>query len=256
MSSYDYIVQHSRSHVKCNLCNVFLTSNDQNIETHVEGRTHSAHYYLTRLKIQNNIVVYECEDHDKLRCVICDEYFSYSDDIDSVTEHIESYEHEHAMGEIDQAISGQYLNLPVVGSRPVHCTICDCKVGFTLNCITEHTEGFRHRRALADQLRKDNGIFKYANNDDDLWCKICNVVIDNDLDSILDHVNNDADHESILEELENVVEDEDISLEKFLSELNEDKAYCKTCEVYVPCNVHNLTEHIEGCRHSRLREEE
>lgn len=234
--------------MKCTLCQVFIPNHERVIETHVDGGPHS-NRYLKRLQTQNNIVVNEYEDCDQVVCVICDQYFSNSNDISSVQQHIATDQHKRSMEEVQDAIEGHFMDLPVDGSRQVHCTICKSKVGFTLSCIEEHTDGGRHRKALAVAVQKYNGIFEYEITDEELWCKICDISIDNDVDSILDHVDNDADHIAKCEELENLVEDEEISIEKYLSDVGTHSAHCKRCDVDVPCNVYNLKQHIEGTRH-------
>lgn len=240
----DIVTTQSRGRVQCTLCNVLVSDNDRCIETHIDGERHRG-WYLTRLMIRNNIRASTDDDDDEVFCVICEE--SISNDLETVQYHLEnSASHE----EIRNLIVGEFLKLPVNNTdKPslVRCTICLCYIGFSYYDIETHIDGRKHRLARAIAVKPLNGIFSVTNDDDKLWCKVCDEYIDNCVGDILDHVDEDETHQINFDE---ITFDDDICIEDYLTNVHQDKAFCKECNVWVPCNEYNLREHVEGNRHN------
>lgn len=245
MAYHTDIMIDSSGKTKCGLCEIFIQDNDIFIEDHLNDTEHS-NLYMQRLMIQNNIVV----NGNKVSCYLCKQVFNVSE----VLHHIDSPDHKGQLGSVKKIIEkdGGLLVLPEniskIGSS-VNCLICNRLVNFNHEAIKSHTESARHRRARAIAVQPLNAIFSVKDNDEDLWCKLCQVYFQNYIEVILEHVDEDPGHLNFFRKIQLLIKDQNINIEKFLHDPKEDKALCKQCGIEVPCNIDNLDRHISGKQH-------
>lgn len=229
---------------KCGLCEISICDDDISIEEHLNDIEHS-NMYMQRLMIQNNVVV----NGKKISCHLCNQVC----DVSEILNHIDGSHHKNKIGSVKKLIEkdGGLLVLPdetKIGSS-VNCMACDRWVDFNHEAVKSHIDSARHRRARALAVQPINAIFSVEDNNEDLWCKICQVYFENYIEVIFEHVDEDPVHIKNLKKINMLIKDQNISIEKFLNEPKEDKALCKQCGIEVPCNIDNLASHIRGKQH-------
>ncbi|CAH0591600.1 unnamed protein product [Chrysodeixis includens] len=231
---------------KCGLCKIFISDSNVEIERHLNDKNH-VKMNMQRLMVQNNIVAH----NRQVICGLCDQIFDQS----SIINHINSSRHQDMKASVEELIKndGGLLLLPEnitnLGSK-VNCLACDCFIDFEFASIKSHIGSAKHRRARAMAVQPMNAIFSVEDSNDDLWCKICQVYFENYIEIIFEHVDEDPVHRKKLGKLLMLINGQNISIEKFLYDPREDKAYCKKCDIEVPCNVDNLERHIKGKKHN------
>ena len=239
----DIIVDESGK-TKCGLCKIFIHDDDISIEEHLNDTEHS-NIYMQRLMIQNNIVL----NGKKISCHLCNKV----SDVSEVLNHIDSSNHKDKMSSVKKLIAkdGGLLVLPedITTDSSVNCLACDRWVDFNQDAIKSHINSAKHRRARAMAVQPLNAIFSVEDNNEDLWCKICQVYFENYIEIIFEHVDEDPVHLKNIKKIHLLIKDQNISIEKFLYEPREDKALCKQCGIEVPCNIDNLDRHIRGKQH-------
>lgn len=242
MAYYEDIIIDDDGKTMCNLCEICILD-DEAIESHLNCKNHND-LYIQRLMIQNNVIVRENKGH----CLICKE------NLKDLLGHIQSFQHQGLMLQINAILEkdGGFLELPcnIRESRlNVYCTICDGYIDFSLNKLEEHIHTSKHRRARAMAVQPYNGIFSVEGSNDDLWCKICQVYFENYIEIILEHVDEDKEHNTRLTKILGLIEGQNITIDKYLTNVTEDKAMCHKCNTEVSCNADNLERHIKGKRH-------
>ncbi|CAH2240369.1 jg17364 [Pararge aegeria aegeria] len=117
--------------------------------------------------------------------------------------------------------------------------------------IQGHINGPRHGRARSMGVQPYNSIFSVEGSDDVLWCKICQVYLENYIETIFEHVDEDKEHNVRLSKILRLIEGQNITIDAYLTNPTEDKATCNKCSTGVSCNVDNLGRHIKGKQHRK-----
>lgn len=245
--------------IKCVLCNIKLPDENALIEKHVDSDNHKI-LYIERLFLRNGMT-FSGRDG---ACQICD--IARIPDL-KCGEHIRSLKHQSVLEQIKTIIQkdGDFIDLPrqlpvnALDHTGAKCLICDRDILFRLPDILKHISLASHKSARCMALQPLNGIVSVVDSDSKdgekdcnvLWCKICKVYFDNYVESIFEHVDNDKTHITNMTKLINLIEGQDITIEKFLINPKEDKAQCNKCNKEIPCNLDNLTSHIDKHRTSR-----
>ncbi|XP_072945503.1 uncharacterized protein [Epargyreus clarus] len=242
MAYYEDIVDIG-GQAKCILCEVYLPDDNNYVDTHINGDQHMG-LYVKRIMINNNLVL----QHSKPYCLICNSV------VCNLEDHIQSNQHQQRMDEIKYMVEkdGAFLEIPTKIAHKeseVHCTICDCTVGFEIKEIKDHIQSVKHKRARAMAVQPSNGIFSVEGTDDDLFCKICQLYFENYIECIFEHVDEDEKHTQTLNKILRLIKGQNITIEKYLTNVAEDKATCNKCSIEVPCNIDNLERHVKGKKH-------
>lgn len=245
MAHYEDIIVLKDSEVKCILCEKILLDNNDCIKTHLDSETHKK-FYVKRLFIQNNIVA----KHNCIHCFICETSFS---DVSNVISHITNSKHKTLINEITRYVEddGAFIEIPndKDGRATAFCSICNEIVDFMYDKVKDHINSSVHRRMRSIAVQPYNGIFSIEGNEDELWCKICQVYFENYIEIIFEHVDEDLEHLKRLKKLLYLINGQNITIEKYLTDPKEDKAMCKRCNMEVACNVINIQDHIKGKKH-------
>ncbi|KPJ13452.1 hypothetical protein RR48_07032 [Papilio machaon] len=245
MAYYEDIVYGVDGKVKCGLCNAGITNSNHSIEIHFNDKVHQD-LYIKRLMIQNSISL----NGNKKHCVLCN--INLETNLQS---HIGSFSHQNVAKKIKSLVEkdGSWLQLPhfISDSVAINCLICNKFIEYSLKSVEEHIKTIHHRRARAIVLQHYNGIFSIEGSNDDLWCKICRVCLENYIEVIFKHVDENKEHIKNLQKIKRLIEGQSIDIETFLTDPIEDKAYCNKCDTKVSCNVDNLERHIKGKMHNK-----
>lgn len=237
------IIANSKTRVRCVFCGVYIPKANKCIDQHVNGSKHKENIDLMS---ENGISFHN--DADILYCKPCD---SYLPELESVTKHIETDSHANWGAAMQDLVEGEFIRLnDYLSSKSdnAFCEVCQSEIPCLLPNIEEHVNTLSHRGNIAEKLKPLNGIFN-CENDDEVWCKVCDGYLTNTVSFILDHIDEDSQHMEWFMEIEDLIEDQDITLEKYLSNEFEKSAYCKKCNVDVICNVQSLEEHIHSEAH-------
>ncbi|KPI98183.1 hypothetical protein RR46_09399 [Papilio xuthus] len=244
MAYYEDIVYDVNGKVKCGLCNAGIINSSHSIEIHLNEKTHK-HLYIKRLMVQNSIWLNGSQKH----CVLCNINFETN-----LQSHIDSFSHQNVTKKVKSLVEkdGSWLELPhfISDKGAIHCLICNKFIEYSSQSVEDHLKTTHHRRARAIVLQHYNGIFSIEGSNEDLWCKICRVCLDNYIEVIFEHVEK-KEHSRNLQKIKRLIEGQSIDIETFLTDPIEDKAYCNKCDTKVSCNVDNLERHIKGKMHNK-----
>ncbi|KAL0853187.1 hypothetical protein ABMA27_012944 [Loxostege sticticalis] len=235
------IVASSKTRVRCVFCGVFIPKANKCIEQHTNGAKHKENI---ELMTENGISF----ANDMLYCKPCRTELSEEE---SVTKHIESDGHANWVAAMEDLIDGEFISLdPYLNSdkEDVYCEVCHSSLQCTLQNIEAHVNGINHRTNITERLKPLNGIFP-VDNDDEVWCKVCNVFIDNTARSILDHIDDDDEHMEWFAEIEDLIEEQDVSIESFLANEYEHNAFCNRCHLEISCNPQTIEAHVNSDAH-------
>ncbi|XP_023941592.2 uncharacterized protein LOC112048336 [Bicyclus anynana] len=235
------IVANSKTRVRCVFCGVYIPKANKCIEEHTNGMKHKENIDLMS---ENGLTYY----NDELYCKPCDVYLTGED---SVAAHLEGEQHANWVAAMDDLIEGEFINIDAylsTESEEVFCEVCNMKVNCTLQNIEEHVNDILHRSNVAEKLKPLNGIFP-VENDDELWCKVCDEYIENTARSLLEHIDDDKQHVEWFMDIEDLIEDQEISIQDYLKNEHEKKAFCNKCQVEIPCNARSLEEHVHSEAH-------
>lgn len=233
------IINHCNSNLKCVFCGVIISKSSNEIDEHVGDSIHKENIE----NMEDQGISYN--DIDTVYCKPCKRNLGESE---SVSDHVESDDHANWVTTVDELVDGEFINiLEYLGAEKnnenVTCDACNHSIVCTLENIELHVNSFNHRANVLEQLKPLNGIFN-ANNDEEVWCKICDIYIDNTVQSIFSHIDDDGEHLESLGSLEDVISGQNISIKDYLSVENEQKAQCNMCNIEVLCDLSSLQEHI------------
>jgi hypothetical protein len=222
-------------------CGVHIPKANRCIEQHTNGAKHKDNVELMKA----NGVRY---NNDTLFCKPCKMALSLED---SVLKHIESDGHSNWIAAMEDLTDGEFINMePFLTSDEddVHCEVCRLSFHCSLQNIEAHVNGINHRTNITERLKPMNGIFP-VDNDDEVWCKVCNVYIDNTARSILDHIDDDDQHMQWFASIEDITHEQSVTFESYLVNEFDLNAYCNKCHVEIPCNIQSLENHVTSENH-------
>ncbi|CAG9782557.1 unnamed protein product [Diatraea saccharalis] len=235
------IVACSKTRVRCVLCGVHIPKANKCIEQHTNGAKHKEN---VELMTENGITFKD----NKLYCKPCMLELSLED---SVIGHTEAESHLNWMAAMEDLIDGEYISIePFLASEKddALCEVCHSTFQCTLQNIESHVNSINHRTSISEYLKPLNGIFP-VENDDELWCKICNTFIENTATGILEHIDNDEQHMYWFTTIEDLIEEQDITIKSFLANEFDNNAYCNKCHLEINCNARSLEDHINSDIH-------
>lgn len=235
------IVEKSKTRVSCIFCGVCIPKAPKCIEQHTNG---SKHQENMELMLENGIKFVGTG----LECKICKRALAEDE---SVTKHIETADHANWMAAAENLTDGEYIQLDdflSTDQEDVFCEVCQCSFVCTLPALETHANSLDHRTKLANKLKSLNGLFA-VQNADELWCKVCNDYIENSTDGILDHIG-EYEHIEFINQLEFLIENNDITIDEYLSNEFKDKAFCTRCNVEIPCTPESIESHIFSDEHT------
>lgn len=236
------IVASSKTRVRCVFCGVHIPKATKCIEQHTNGMKHQENIELlvgTGISFKDGIL--HCKP---CKCVLAED--------ESVVSHIEGDHHATWMAAIEDLIEGEFINLdPYLNSpteKDVKCEVCKCSIICTLLALELHVNSFDHRAKLAEKLKPLNGILP-VDNDVEVWCKVCNIYIENTVDDIMAHIDDNEEHTVWFSEIEDLIEDQDISIEDYLTNEHQNKAFCSKCNVPIVCTTERIADHVNSDVH-------
>ncbi|GBP71227.1 hypothetical protein EVAR_44865_1 [Eumeta japonica] len=237
------ILANSKTRVRCVFCGVYIPKANKCIEQHVNGFKHKENIE----QMSENGISF---NDDILYCKACKVNLGEEE---SVQKHTDGDNHANWMAAMEDLADGEFIALDAYlaadkDADEVRCEACDITIVCSLHGLEEHVNGFSHRTNVAEKLKPLNGIFP-VDNDDEVWCKICDAYIDNTVQSILEHIDDDPQHVSWFDEIEPLIQDQDITIDEFLSNPDEDRAICNKCNVQLPCDAQNIEDHINSETH-------
>lgn len=233
------IVPDTSTRVKCVFCGVFLPKASKSLEEHANGAKHKENMDLMA---EHGI---SFNDIDHVYCKVCKEVL---DAEVSVSKHIADVTHANWMATMEDLVDGEFIDLESYLSseknkEDVHCEACQCALHCNLAFIENHVNSLNHRTNVVEKLKPLNGIFK-VDNDYEVWCKICNDYIENTVQDITNHIDQDDDHVDWFNDIEDIINGHDIVIKDYLTIEHENKARCNKCNVFIPCNLQSLEDHI------------
>lgn len=231
----------SKTRVRCVFCGVYIPKANKCIEQHTNGTKHKENIELMK---ENGISF----NNEVLYCKPCKHTLAEDE---SVTKHIDTDDHANWMTAIEDLVDGEFITLePYLASEKdnVFCEVCNSNLDCALEILEEHVNSFNHRSNVCDKLKPLNGIFPVDNNDE-VWCKICDTYIENTVQSILDHIDDDEQHTDWFTEIEYLIEDQEVSIEGYLSNEHENNAFCNKCQIEIICNAQSIEDHIDSESH-------
>ncbi|CAH0397122.1 unnamed protein product [Chilo suppressalis] len=235
------IVASSKTRVRCLFCGVHIPKANKCIEQHTNGARHKENVELMTengITFKNNI----------LYCKPCKLELSLED---SMMQHIDGDSHSNWIVAMEDLIDGEFISIePYLTSEKedAYCEVCHSPFQCTLQNIESHVNGINHRTNITEHLKPLNGIFP-VENDDEVWCKICNTFIDNSPQSILEHIDDDEQHMFWFSSIEDLIEEQDITIKSFLANEFDNNAYCNRCHQEINCNTKSLEDHINSEAH-------
>lgn len=240
MAYYEDLIVQPNNCLECLLCAEVMENIDRKIESHLYSRKHRE-CYMRRLMARNSMFIKNTE----LFCHLC----NHNVGISNLTHHVESTHHCKTLDRIKEFIEkdGNFLEISD-NDNSINCCICNSLIEFTLESVEGHVTSAKHCRAKVMVLQPLNGIFSVEDHNEYLWCKLCQKFFDNYVELILKHVE-ESEHAQTMRKLLRLINGQNITIDNFLQCLSQDKAFCKKCEIEVPCNVDNLQRHINGKKH-------
>lgn len=233
--------ENSKTRVRCVFCGVYIPKANKCIEQHTNGTRHKENIELMSENGMNF-------NNDVLYCKPCKRTLNEDE---SVTKHIDGDDHANWMTAMEDLVDGEFISLdPYLSGEKddVFCEVCNGSIECTPLNIEEHVNDFNHRANVCEKLKPLNGIFSVENNDE-VWCKICNMYLENTVKSILEHIDDDEQHMEWFAEIEDLIDNQEISIDGYLSNEHEGNAYCNKCHMEFGCNVLSIEEHISTDTH-------
>lgn len=231
----------SKTRVRCVFCGAYIPKSNTCIEQHKNGSKHKKNI---ELMAENGISL-------KDEALFCKPCKCTLEEDESVSKHVFCEEHATWMTAMDDLVDGEFITIePYLSSEKddVACEVCNCTLDCTLQSIEEHVNSFNHRTNVCEKLKPMNGIFPVENNEE-VWCKICDLYIENTIRSILQHIDDDEQHMDWFNEIEDLIEDQDISIEAYLSNEHENNVYCNKCQTEIICNAQSIEDHVSSDSH-------
>lgn len=238
------IVGNSKTRVRCLFCGVYIPKATKCIEQHTNGAKHKENI---RLMNENGLSF----SNDLLRCKPC---MRNLPEDECVLNHIEGEDHSNWMAAMDDLTEGEFISVDAYLSGEKDegfCDVCNSNVNCSLQSIEEHVNHISHRAKISERLKPLNGIFP-VENDEEVWCKVCDVYIDNTVQSILSHIDDDEGHMTWFMEIEDLIEDQEVSIRNYLANEHEIYAYCNKCEMEVTCNAQHIESHVHSEAHLEM----
>ncbi|XP_075982201.1 uncharacterized protein LOC142980611 [Anticarsia gemmatalis] len=235
------IVACSKTRVRCIFCGVFIPKASRCIEQHTNGIRHKENVELMN---ENGITFID----DALHCKPCNRSLPHEE---SVMMHIDCEDHSNWMAAMEDLVDGEFITLDAYlccEKDDVFCEVCNSNIECSLQSIEEHVNHINHRSNITDRLKPLNGIFPVS-NDHEVWCKVCDAYIENTVPSILNHIDDDEQHMEWFTIIEDLIENQEISIESYLSSEHEETAYCKKCHMEVLCTAQNISSHVHSEAH-------
>lgn len=235
------VVASSKTRVRCIFCGVFIPKASKCIEQHLNGARHKENVELMN---ENGIAFIS----DTLHCKPCKRNLPHEE---SVLKHIDEEDHANWMAAMEDLIDGEFISIDDYLSSEKDfalCEVCNCNIDCSLPCIEEHVNHIDHRTNITERLKPLNGIFSVDDNEV-VWCKVCDVYVDNTIHNILNHIDNDEQHMEWFAEIEDLIEDQELSLESYLANEHDTNAYCKKCHMEVLCTTQDIRSHVHSEAH-------
>ncbi|CAH0719061.1 unnamed protein product, partial [Brenthis ino] len=235
------IVASSKTRMRCVFCGVYIPKANKCIEEHTNGTKHKECID----QMAEHGIIY---NNEELYCRPCDLHFGEED---SVASHLENDDHANWIATVDDLIEGEFINVisyMASESDEVTCEVCNCNMYCTLQIIEEHVNEIAHRNNVAEKLRPLNGIFP-VENEDEMWCKVCDEYFENSAKGILQHIDESQTHVDWFMKLVNLIQAQDVSVQDFLRLEHEKNAYCNVCQMEVTCELQSIEEHVYSDAH-------
>lgn len=235
------IVGCSKTRVRCTFCGVFIPKASKCIEQHINGSKHKENMNLMN---ENGLTFI----NDALYCKPCKRSLPHEE---SVLIHIDSEDHSNWMAAVDDLVDGEFITLEAYLSCEKdegYCEVCNTNFECSLQNIEEHVNHINHRTNITERLKPLNGIFP-VDNDEEVWCKVCDVYIDNNVQSILSHIDDDDQHMEWFTQIEDLIEEQEVTIESFLVNEYEKNAYCKKCHMEILCEAQSIQSHVHSDAH-------
>lgn len=238
-TGHNGIVNDAQGRVKCVFCVVQIPKAFSCIEQHIHGSKHKE-----TLEIMTDNGIFHNEDNT-MYCKPCKTILNNDE---SASQHVDGDQHSNWIAAIEDLIGGEFINLDsylcsAKYEEDIRCDLCETAFPFTLALLEKHVNSHDHRVHLAEKLKTLNGIFPVENGEE-VWCKLCDVYIENKVQAILDHIDDDELHMKWFASMDDIIEDHDISLDEFLSEEHHTTAECGKCNMEIDCTTENLEDHI------------
>lgn len=235
------ILAKSKTRMRCVFCGVYIPKANKCIEEHTNGTKHKENID----QMAENGMIY---NNEQLYCKPCNVNLSEED---SVASHIESDDHANWMAAVDNLIEGEFINVDsylASESEDVYCEVCNCNINCSLQNIETHVNDILHRSNVAEKLKPLNGIFR-VDNDDELWCKLCDEYIENTARSVLEHIDDSPEHMEWFIHIEDLIDGQEVSIQDFLKNEHEKNAFCNKCQVEIICNARSIEDHVHSEAH-------
>ncbi|XP_053616577.1 uncharacterized protein LOC128678794 [Plodia interpunctella] len=235
------IVASSKTRVRCVFCRVHIPKANKCIEQHTNGAKHKDNIILMT---ENGMIFRD----DELYCKPCKRVM---DEEESVSKHIDSESHANWQAAIEDLTDGEYIQLePYLTSEKeeAFCEVCKKDINCSLQVIESHVNSIVHRGNILEKLKPLNGIFA-VDNDEEVYCKVCDAYVDNTVQTILEHIDDDEEHIEWFAEMEDLIEEQDVSLERYLANENEVNVYCKRCDLEIICDIQSIENHVHSESH-------
>ncbi|CAH0663890.1 unnamed protein product [Spodoptera exigua] len=235
------IIASSKTRVRCLVCGVHIPKANKCIEQHTNGAKHKENIEL----MNENAISFS---NGKINCNLCKRILPEEE---SVTHHIESDDHANFMAALEDLVDGEFISLdPYLACEKdeVHCEVCNKNIYCSLKTIQEHVNDLYHRFQITERLKPLNGLFPAANNTE-VWCKVCKIYIQDNVLSVLDHIDEDEEHIEWFSEIEDLIDNQDVSIEHYLTNEHEECAFCNRCQMDIVCNAQSIQSHVHSEAH-------
>ncbi|XP_059061062.1 uncharacterized protein LOC131853975 [Achroia grisella] len=235
------IIPSSKTRVRCLFCGVHIPKANRCIDQHTNGAKHKENVML---KMENGLDIL----NENLYCKPCNQVV---DEDGSVADHIDTESHCNWRAAMEDLTEGEFIKLESYLSSErddVRCDACSVDLSSSLHVIEKHVNSVKHRNRVVERLKPLNGIFSIE-NDDEVFCKICNIYIENTIGSVLQHIDDDEEHVVWLAEIDDLIDGQDVSIDRYLANEYEINAFCKKCEMDILCDAQNIESHVHSEDH-------
>ncbi|XP_072945336.1 uncharacterized protein [Epargyreus clarus] len=231
------IVASTKTRVRCVFCGVYIPKASKCIEEHINGAKHKENMEL----VYENGISYDSSRG--LYCKLCATSFE-----GSIVQHLEMDDHANYIATLEDLTDGEYIHVDafLAGQTDVaFCSTCQVTIPCTLHNIEAHVNEDFH---IMETLKPLNGLFS-VDNPLELWCKVCDVYIDNTTPGVLEHSEDDDHHVNWFKKMEPYTANNGISIGNYLTHEFENKVYCLRCKAEILCNTESIDYHIQTDAH-------
>lgn len=236
---YGVINCNSNQTVRCVFCGTTITKTDKHIEEHVAGTKHKDN----KEKIETEGISFN--DIDTVYCKPCNRNLAEDE---SIIAHMKTEDHANWITTMDELLESEYMDISKYlktdkSIENIYCFACKTNLVCTMENVQLHVNDFNHRSNVVEMLKPLNAIFR-VDNEEEVWCKICDVYIENTVQSIFDHIDDDDDHNVWMDTVQDLIANQEISIVSYLKNEHEHNARCHECNMDIACDIESLRGHV------------